>query len=84
MHPTIVCDLRDTEEMKRVYLAMDEMFKTAIALGGTLSGEHGIGLGKLPWMEQQHGLLSMNVMKSIKRTLDPNLILNPGKLVGEC
>ena len=84
MHPTIVCDLRDAEEMKRVKVAMDEMFKAAIALGGTLSGEHGIGLGKLPWMEEQHGPISMNVMQSIKRTLDPNLILNPGKLVGEC
>jgi len=84
MHPTIVCDLRDAEEMKRVYLAMDDMFTTAIALGGTLSGEHGIGLGKLPWMDAQHGAIAMNVMKSIKRTLDPNLILNPGKLVGEC
>ena len=84
MHPTIVCDIRDKSEMERVYLAMDEMFKAAIALGGTLSGEHGIGLGKLPWMETQHGTVSMNAMKSIKRALDPNLILNPGKLVGEC
>ncbi len=84
MHPTIVCDIRDQVEMKRVYLAMDEMFKTAIELGGTLSGEHGIGLGKLPWMENQHGPVSMGVMKSIKRALDPNLILNPGKLIGEC
>jgi glycolate oxidase len=84
MHPTIVCDIREPEEMKRVHKAMDEMFKTAIELGGTLSGEHGIGLGKLPWMEQQHGPIVMNAMKSIKRALDPNLILNPGKLVGEC
>ena len=84
MHPTIVCDIRDKSEMERVYLAMDEMFKAAIALGGTLSGEHGIGLGKLPWMETQHGTVAMNTMKSIKRALDPNLILNPGKLVGEC
>lgn len=84
MHPTIVCDIRDAEEMKRVFVAMDEMFKTAIQLGGTLSGEHGIGLGKLPWMEQQHGSAAMEAMKSIKRALDPNLILNPGKLVGEC
>ncbi|AJQ27179.1 FAD-binding oxidoreductase [Pelosinus fermentans] len=84
MHPTIVCDIRIPEEMERVYQAMDEMFKAAIALGGTLSGEHGIGLGKLPWMEQQHGLVTMNAMRSIKRALDPNLILNPGKLVGEC
>ena len=84
MHPTIVCDIRDTEEMKRVYKAMDEMFRAAIELGGTLSGEHGIGLGKLPWMESQHGIIAMNAMKAIKRALDPNLILNPGKLVGEC
>ncbi len=84
MHPTIVCDLRDKEEMERVYQAMDEMFKAAVELDGTLSGEHGIGLGKLPWMELQHGPQGMNAMKAIKRALDPNLILNPGKLVGEC
>lgn len=84
MHPTIVCDLRNKEEMERVYKAMDEMFSAAIELGGTLSGEHGIGLGKLPWMQQQHGPVAMEAMKAIKRALDPNLILNPGKLVGEC
>lgn len=84
MHPTIVCDLRDQEEMKRVHKAMDEMFKAAVELDGTLSGEHGIGLGKLPWMEYQHGPQGMNAMRAIKRALDPNLILNPGKLVGEC
>lgn len=84
MHPTLVCDIRKEEEMERVSAAMDEMFKTAVELGGTLSGEHGIGLGKLQWMEYQHGVTGMNAMKAIKRALDPNLILNPGKLVGEC
>ncbi|MBP3400792.1 MAG: glycolate oxidase subunit GlcD, partial [Selenomonadales bacterium] len=84
MHPTIVCDIRDEEEMKRVYAAMDAMFRGAVELGGTLSGEHGIGLGKLPWMEFQHGKAGMEAMKAIKRALDPNLILNPGKLLGEC
>lgn len=84
MHPTIVCDLRDEEEMKRVFAAMDEMFRGAVELGGTLSGEHGIGLGKLPWMEYQHGKAGMEAMKAVKRALDPNLILNPGKLLGEC
>lgn len=84
MHPTIVCDLRDDEEMKRVFAAMDEMFRGAVELGGTLSGEHGIGLGKLPWMEYQHGKAGMEAMKAVKRALDPNLILNPGKLLGEC
>ncbi|MCR5176959.1 MAG: FAD-binding protein [Anaerovibrio sp.] len=84
MHPTIVCDLRDKEEMERVHQAMDVIFRGAVELGGTLSGEHGIGLGKLPWMELQHGKEGMNAMKAIKRALDPNLILNPGKLIGEC
>ena len=84
MHPTIVCDLRDEAEMKRVRAAMDDIFRGAVALGGTLSGEHGIGLGKLSWMELQHGTAGMNAMKAIKRALDPNLILNPGKLLGAC
>lgn len=84
MHPTIVCDIRDAVEMERVQKAMDEMFKTAINLGGTLSGEHGIGLGKLPWMQEQHGPVAMKAMQAIKLALDPNCILNPGKLVGEC
>ncbi len=84
MHPTIVCDLRDEDETKRVRAAMDDIFRGAVSLGGTLSGEHGIGLGKLPWMELQHGKEGMEAMRSIKRALDPNLILNPGKLLGEC
>lgn len=84
LHPTIVCDLRDKEEMERVYKAMDEIFTTAIKLGGTLSGEHGIGLGKLKYMEDQFGPVGMKTMRTIKKALDPNCILNPGKLVGEC
>ncbi|BBB89914.1 MAG TPA: FAD-linked oxidase C-terminal domain-containing protein [Methylomusa anaerophila] len=84
MHPTLVCDIRDKEEMERVYKAMDEIFATAIKLGGTLSGEHGIGLGKLRYMEDQFGPVGMEVMRTIKKALDPNGILNPGKLVGEC
>ncbi len=83
LHPTIVTDLRDAAEMERVYAAMDEIFKTALKLGGTLSGEHGIGLGKLKYMPDQFGAEGMAVMQSIKLALDPNNILNPGKLVGE-
>ncbi len=83
LHPTIVADLRDAEEMERVYKAMDEIFMHALRLGGTLSGEHGIGLGKLKYMPDQFGAEGMAVMQSIKLALDPNNILNPGKLVGE-
>ncbi len=82
LHPTIVTDLRDKEEMERVYTAMDEIFSTALKLGGTLSGEHGIGLGKLKYMPSQFGTEGMAVMRSIKQALDPGNILNPGKLVG--
>ena len=83
LHPTIVCDIRNQEEMERVYQAMDEIFTTALNLGGTLSGEHGIGLGKLKYMEKQFGPVGMAAMRAIKQALDPNGILNPGKLVGE-
>ncbi|MBP1764810.1 MAG: putative FAD-linked oxidoreductase [Firmicutes bacterium] len=83
LHPTIVTDLRDQEEMQRVYKAMEEIFLTALKLGGTLSGEHGIGLGKLKYMPNQFGEVGMSVMRSIKQALDPNNILNPGKLLGE-
>ncbi len=84
LHPTIVCDIRDQAEMDRVYKGMDEIFNKAIELGGTLSGEHGIGLGKLKYMEKQFGKSGMQVMQRIKKALDPNGILNPDKLVGKC
>ncbi|MCX7779513.1 MAG: FAD-binding protein [Negativicutes bacterium] len=83
LHPTIVTDLRIPEEMERVYKAMDEIFLTALELGGTLSGEHGIGLGKLKYMPNQFGEVGMDVMRSVKQALDPNNILNPGKLIGQ-
>ncbi|MDR3589926.1 MAG: FAD-linked oxidase C-terminal domain-containing protein [Negativicutes bacterium] len=82
LHPTIVTDLRDKEEMERVYAAMDEIFTKALELGGTLSGEHGIGLGKLKYMPKQFGVEGLAVMRSIKTALDPDNILNPGKLLG--
>jgi glycolate oxidase len=82
LHPTIVTDLRDKAEMERVYKAMDEIFLTALEMGGTLSGEHGIGLGKLKYMPNQFGEVGMSVMRSVKRALDPNNTLNPGKLLG--
>jgi glycolate oxidase len=83
LHPTIVCDIRDKEEMKRVYSAMDELFQAALDLGGSISGEHGVGLGKLKYMESQFGPQGMEAMRAIKKALDPNGIMNPGKLVGE-
>lgn len=82
LHPTLVSDLRNSEEMERVYQAMDDIFLDALSMGGTLTGEHGIGLGKIKYMPTQFGEVGMGVMRSIKRSLDPNNILNPGKMVG--
>jgi FAD/FMN-containing dehydrogenase len=60
--------------------AKAELYRRAVALGGTLTGEHGIGLGKAPFMCLEHSDVAMGVMRRIKRTLDPNNILNPGKM----
>jgi len=82
LHPTILTDERDQEEMARVEKAVDEIFEAALSLGGTLSGEHGIGLAKKKYMEQEFGPVGLAVMKKIKDALDPKGILNPGKIVG--
>ena len=58
----------------------DRMAERALALGGTCTGEHGIGIGKLKFMEQEHGL-AWEVMRGLKRQMDPLNILNPGKLL---
>ena len=80
LHPNILCDRRDREEMQRVRLAAAEIFEAAIALGGTLSGEHGIGLLKKEFLERDLGAAQVAAMRRIKAALDPNMILNPGKI----
>ncbi len=83
LHPNIICDQRDTEEMIRVEQAVSEIFNAAIELGGTLSGEHGIGTMKAPFMEKELGSIGLDMMKRIKTAWDPNNILNPGKIFSE-
>ncbi len=80
LHPNIITDKRNFEEMKRVEQAVGEIFQAAVALGGTLSGEHGIGLMKAPYMEMELGEQGLAMMKSIKQAWDPNNIMNPGKI----
>lgn len=80
LHPNIIADKRDKEEMQRVELAVEEIFKTAIELGGTLSGEHGIGTMKSPFMEMELGKNGLDLMKRIKESWDPQNIMNPGKI----
>lgn len=80
LHPNIVANIQDKEEMRRVEKAVEEIFTTAIELGGTLSGEHGIGTMKAPFMEMEIGEVGIDMMKRIKKVWDPNDILNPGKI----
>ncbi|HEY7127929.1 MAG TPA: FAD-linked oxidase C-terminal domain-containing protein [Ktedonobacterales bacterium] len=80
LHPNILCDRRDPEELQRVRQAAAAIFAEAIRLGGTLSGEHGIGLLKKEFLEQDLGAAQVEAMRRIKAALDPNHILNPGKI----
>lgn len=80
LHPNIITDKRKPEEMKRAEEAVAEIFKASLKLGGTLSGEHGIGLFKKPFMYNEFDEAGMKFMKDVKQALDPNNRLNPGKI----
>ena len=81
LHPTILTDERDQDEMPRVERAIAQLFEAALELGGTVSGEHGIGFAKAPFLAREVGEATVEVMRKIKRALDPNNVLNPGKFV---
>jgi glycolate oxidase len=80
LHPTFLTNERDADEMHRVDLAMKEIFAEALALGGTITGEHGVGLAKKAFLRGQLGDSSYALLKRVKRTLDPENLLNPGKI----
>lgn len=82
LHPTILTDERNTEEMKRVHQAVDEIFKIALEMGGTISGEHGIGMAKAKYLPLEFGEQGVEVMRKVKKALDPDNLLNPGKMMG--
>ena len=80
LHPTILTDKRNKEEMKRVEKAIDEIFEITLKLEGTLSGEHGIGIAKAKYLESELGQSTIAFMKKLKFGLDPGNILNPHKM----
>jgi len=80
LHPNILFDQQDPEEVDRVEAAAADIFAASAAVGGTLSGEHGIGLLKQKYLSLDLPAETIEVMRSIKRTLDPNNIMNPGKI----
>ncbi|SLM30273.1 Glycolate oxidase subunit glcD [Desulfamplus magnetovallimortis] len=82
LHPTILTDKRNKEEWHRVESAIEEIFDKALALGGTLSGEHGTGLAKAPFLEKETGISSILFSRRLRKAMDPYGILNPGKVTG--
>lgn len=81
LHPTFVWDRGDAAAEERAQAACEDLYRTAIALGGTVTGEHGIGAARRPFLVEQIGSDAVEVMRAIKAALDPLGILNPGKVV---
>ncbi|UAC49180.1 glycolate oxidase subunit GlcD [Bacillus aquiflavi] len=80
LHPTCPTDVRNHDEIERVEKAFAEIFAKAIELGGTITGEHGVGEMKAPYLELKLGKEGILAMKAVKSALDPNNIMNPGKI----
>jgi len=80
LHPTFLTDERDADEMARVHRALDAIVHRTLELGGTITGEHGVGLAKKPWLRLQMGDASFGLMRQVKSALDPQGLLNPGKI----
>ena len=79
-HVVLYCDRSDEAEVARVTTFYERLIHRAIAMDGTSTGEHGVGLGKMKFLEAEHGS-GLAVMRQIKQALDPNNILNPGKII---
>ncbi len=80
LHPTFLTNERDHEEMHRIELALEEIVEETIRVGGTVTGEHGVGIAKKNFLKRQLGEGSYELMRSIKKALDPQGLLNPGKI----
>jgi D-lactate dehydrogenase (cytochrome) len=83
LHYTMLADHDDPDEMARAEEIYGKVVEHAIAVGGTATGEHGIGLGKRQYLEAEHGEVAVEAMRGIKRALDPRDTLNPGKIFPE-
>ncbi|MGY1706715.1 FAD-binding oxidoreductase [Geodermatophilus sp. SYSU D00697] len=81
MHPTICFDPADADERDRAFAAFDDILELGLSLGGTITGEHGVGSLKVDWLEREVGPVSLEVHRSIKEALDPDGLLNPGKVL---
>ena len=80
LHPSILCDRRDKEEFARVEQAIDELFNRTIEMGGTLSGEHGIGTAKAKWLEKETTKATIEYSRRMRLAIDPKRLFNPSKM----
>jgi FAD/FMN-containing dehydrogenase len=83
IHAAVLLDPADAAEMGAAEALIEELADDAIARGGTCSGEHGIGIGKIGALAREHGD-SLGLMRAIKHALDPAGIMNPGKIIADC
>ncbi|WP_129126510.1 FAD-binding oxidoreductase [Geomonas oryzae] len=80
LHPTCLTDERNPDEIRRAHQAFGEIFEATIAMGGTITGEHGVGVAKKNYLPKLVGESGLRVMRGIKGAFDPRGILNPGKI----
>ncbi|MET8896409.1 FAD-binding oxidoreductase [Streptomyces albogriseolus] len=79
-HPTVCFDASDPDESRRARESFDEIMALGLELGGTITGEHGVGVLKKEWLAREAGPVSMEMQRAVKHAFDPLNILNPGKL----
>ena len=77
----LLIDMDDADEVKRAKALSERLVERALAMDGTCTGEHGVGQGKMKYLVAEHGAAALAVMASIKRAIDPQNIMNPGKIV---
>ena len=80
LHPTCLTDERNADEIHRAETAFEQIFNESIKMGGTITGEHGTGLSKKKFLAAAAGIPAVEMMKSIKSSIDPQGVLNPGKI----
>jgi D-lactate dehydrogenase (cytochrome) len=80
-HLTLLVDMADADEVRRAKILMERLVELALSMDGTCTGEHGVGQGKMKYLLAEHGAPALAAMAAIKRALDPQYIMNPGKIV---
>ncbi len=80
IHCNIMYDKKDKDQAKRAGKAVDDLFSATLKLGGTITGEHGVGITKMKYLPREIGSMELEIMKGIKKVFDPDNILNPGKI----